>query len=333
MKREFLHLTVGGLLLLMSGIATAEAELPAVEFSGFADIQWWIEDGPGEGEDFAIGQAELDLAASLSDKVNLEMALAYDPDLGGFGLGALVMDLSLVGSDENSFHQSGTIENAGIIIGQMDVPFGIDWLFYPSISRQFITGPLAVASTHDGWNDLGGALYFETAIFNAIFYRLNGTGYAAPYLPEGEPDVEIGSAGGGRLGITPLAAVEIGGSFASIVNIDGEQTSSLLGLDAQWAAGSFSAKGEYITQKVAQDSATELEHTGLYVEGMYHPGGYFLLARYGQFTPEGDTFMQETRLCIGAGYVLEPGAELRIEQQFGIDEMPDLTVAQLVIGF
>jgi hypothetical protein len=321
------------IMLLTAGNSPAELELPSVEFSGFADVLWQIDNGPEDSEDFAIGQAEIDLAASLSDRVNLEMALAYDPDSGSFGLGALVMDLALLGSGENHFHHSNTIENAGLLIGQMDVPFGIDWMFYPSLDRQFITGPLVVADTHDGWNDLGIAVYLETSLLNAVIYRLNGTGYEAPFLPDDSVGGDISGAFGGRLGLNALSGFELGGSFASIGNQDGDQVSSLWGVDAQWATGPVYFKGEYIVQKVGLDAALELQHDGSYVEGMYHPGGYFLLARYGSFSPEGDEFSRESRVCLGAGYVVQDGAEIRLEHQIGIDVAPDRTVAQFVVGF
>ncbi len=104
-------------------------------------------------------------------------------------------------------------------------------------------------------------------------------------------------------------------------------------MDAQWTMGPIYAKGEYIFQKVGLDSPDSLEHTGYYVEGMYHPGKYFLLARFGNFSSDEISEIEESRLCLGAGYVVLEGAEIRLEQQFGMDGMPNQTLAQFVVGF
>ena len=74
-------------LLLVGGLGFAqEIEIPPVEISGFADILWQIDDPEMLTETFALGQAEIDLAASLEDRIDVEMAVAYDPDAGSFGL-------------------------------------------------------------------------------------------------------------------------------------------------------------------------------------------------------------------------------------------------------
>jgi hypothetical protein len=334
MKTKILFCTLTVALSVLAGVSFAEVNVPTVEFSGFADILWRVDEDDGEGEDFFIGQAEIDLATNLDGVINLEMAVAYDADAGSFGLGALVMDLALLGEDEGSLHHSDVIQNAGLLIGQMDVPFGIDWLFYPSIDRYLITGPLAVSGTHDGWNDLGVAAYIETSGFNAVIYRFNGSGYEAPFVPGDSASGDAGCAWGSRVGLhTVLPNIEIGTSFASIITGDGDQSSTLLGFDAQWATGAFSAKGEYIIQKIGLDTAHELEHKGSYIEGMYHSGRFFVLSRYGLFTPEGSDFLEESRVCLGAGYVIQDGGELRIEHQISIDNAPEQTMAQFVVAF
>ena len=121
-----------------------EIEIPPLELSGFADILWQIHDPEFGTETFALGQAEIDLATSLEDRIDVEMAVAYDPDAGSFGLGALVMDFRLFGDPESHFFSFDGVDHAGLVIGQMDVPFGIDWMVYPSIDRKLITGPLVV---------------------------------------------------------------------------------------------------------------------------------------------------------------------------------------------
>ncbi len=322
-----------GMVLMSFGSSWAEIRPEQVEFSGFADVMWQLDGPVDSGEDFAIGQAEIDLAATVGDRINLEMALAYDPESGNFGLGALVMELALLGQGEHHFHHSEIIENAGVVIGQMDVPFGIDWMFYPSLDRQFITGPMAVSGTHGGWNDLGVSAFLETSHFNGIICRLNGTGYEPSYLPEAETGAAAGSAWSARLGTKVYAGLELGGSLASISTEAGDHLSALWGLDAQWAAGPLSAKGEYIKQSVAEDSPDARDHTGSYLEAMFHPDSCFLLARYGIFDPDGDLWSRQKRLCLGAGYVVQPGAELRFEQQLGLDDLEDRSVAQFVVGF
>jgi hypothetical protein len=327
------------LLMLAIGLSfglesrAQEPILMPVEISGFADILWRIDEPDVGAETFALGQAEIDLASTVGDRIDVEVAVAYDPESETFGLGALVADIRLFGESESHFQDVDWIEHGGLVVGQMDVPFGIDWLVYPSIDRKLISGPLAVAGTHDGWGDLGAAFYVENRAGNAVFYFLNGTGYCPPDQDEATIGGDIGNAYGGRAGLTLFSGAEVGASNAVILTRGRDTTSQLWGADAQWASGMLSCKAEFIRQIIGLDADLELTHDGWYVQGMVHPERTFLVARYGSFASGGDSGECVSRVCCGAGLALADQAEIRAEYQAGLDGMKDRILAQIVVGF
>ncbi|MBU8870917.1 MAG: porin [Gemmatimonadales bacterium] len=297
-------------------------DAPELVVCGFADFQQVVVDDSEEGDTgFFWGQVEVDIAASIDDCIDLGVAMGYDPAGESFVLGAMTIDFRLFGDAETHFNEA-SIEHAGIIIGQFDVPFGIDWLVYPSIDRQLVTGPIAVAGTHDGWNDLGMMSYLENGPFNAVFYVTNGL----------DSETETADlAFGSRLGFLPTERVEVGVSYASVANEAGDEFQSLLGVDGQLELGAFSAKGEFISHKLGQNTDHPETNEGYYAQGLYRFEQYSVFARYGNYSPAA-VYPETNRLCLGGGWVLREGAEIRCEYQFG-DNLEDLAVIQYVVGF
>ncbi len=58
----------------------------------------------------------------------------------------------------------------------------------------------------------------------------------------------------------------------------------------------------------------------MYVQGIYDLEKYFLVARYGMFTPDSDSGEVDlTRISLGDGLIIVEGAELRIEHQMNTE--------------
>lgn len=76
-----------------------------------------------------------------------------------------------------------------------------------------------------------------------------------------------------------------------------------------------------------------MTHTGFYVQGMYALGEFFLVGRYGQFSPDEEGAEDVTRISIGGGWIVREGVEFRLEYQSNSEEDDDVTLLQCVVGF
>ena len=313
---------IGSLRQTIATAAVQETEegVPSLplEITGFGDFLY-----VGSEEQFETGQVEVDLETTLDDRIGLSAAIAFGGE--SFELGAFTIDFHLFGSEGDHFRPATAVAHSGLIIGQFDVPFGLDWLVYPSIDRKLVSGPVVVENSHDFWNDYGVQGYLETEYVNAVAYAVNGFGYEG-----GEEEIEMKIAGGGRVGIKPHALLEIGGSYAGFFDEGNELDMSLIGVDGQFSIGNFSAKGEYVLHRLGQAGENKIEQTGFYGQGMYEFGRYFLVSRYGQYRPDGEEDL--TRLSVGGGWVVQEGCEVRVEQQINSEE-ENVTLLQLVVGF
>ena len=313
---------IGSLRQTIAAAAVQETEggVPSLplEITGFGDFLY-----VGSEEQFETGQVEVDLETTLDERIGLSAAIAFGGE--SFELGAFTIDFHLFGSEGDHFRPATTIAHSGLIIGQFDVPFGLDWLVYPSIDRKLVSGPVVIENSHDFWNDYGVQGYLETEYVNAVAYAVNGFGYEG-----GEEEIEMKIAGGGRVGIKPHALLEIGGSYAGFFDEQNELDMSLVGADVQFSYGGFSARGEYMLHRLGQTGENEIEQTGFYGQGIYDFGRYFLVSRYGQYRPDGEEKL--TRLSVGGGWVVQEGCEVRVEQQINSEE-ENVTLLQLVVGF
>lgn len=303
----------------------------ALEISGFGDFLYV--QGTENTDDimFLVNQAEIDLESTIDDKITVGVAVAYDGE-ETFGLGAFTIDFHVFGSEGDHFRPTAGIDHSGIIVGQFDVPFGIDWHVYPSIDRRLVSGPLAVENTHDFWNDFGVQLYATKDIVNGVVYATNGFGYEMIDTLGMPVEVDMKMAGGGRLGICPVEILEVGGNFAGFFNQENTLDMSLLGIDLQFTYDAFFLKGEYIIHEYAKDTPVTISNSGFYVHGEYNFDRFFLMGRYGVFSPDGDTD-DVTRLTAGAGYVLRDGCELRFEYQSNSGDDNDAAIFQVAAGF
>ena len=319
------------ILLSLGGVLSASAQ---VEWSGFFDILYSDSQEKGDGT-FDYGQFEVDLSVPLSECISAEGALAYNAEEGVFELGAGFVDFHLFGTEEGHRVRGGGLTHSGLIVGQFDVPFGIDYQVIPSIDRKLVTPPLVNQMTIDSWNDWGLQAYGASNRANFVLFGVNGSAG--------------GQAIGGRIGVTPAEEIEIGGSYALDMNGDREAASTVLGVDVQASWKSLSVKGEYVMGEDEKTADKSKKHSGFYAQGTYDfeaAIGYpiFAVARYGLWTPdyegvdeEGNPIQDLNRLTLGLGYRIAEGVEVRCELQKNgeedVEEDNDLMTLQVVVGY
>lgn len=285
-----------------------------VEIAGFADVLY-----VGGEDRFDLGQVEIDLVTPIAGEVDLEIAIALDE--GTFTTGAVTADFHLWGREGSHFRQSQGIDHTGLIVGQFDVPFGIDWNVYPSIDRKLVSGPLVIENTHDGWNDVGLQGYLQAGRLNGAVYAVNGFGYE---------EVEMNLSLGGRIGFGLLEQLEIGGSYAAFLNGDYELDMGLIGADVQFSQGRLALKGEFVAHSLGLAGDGDSTNAGFYAQSLYDLDRYFLVARYGSFAPDEGENM--SRVSLGAGWIIRDGCQMRFEQQINSEE-DNLSLVQMVVAF
>ncbi|NQV49902.1 MAG: hypothetical protein HQ507_05375 [Candidatus Marinimicrobia bacterium] len=290
------------LLLICANTVTGQ-----IQYSGFADIVYTkelTEDGEAA---FGYGQFELDLSAIVSPRVTFEGAIAYNADDGLFEAGAGFLDIHLTGSDEAHPPRGGYIQHSGLMVGQFDVPFGLDYLYIPSPDRKLVSAPLLNQKTIDSWNDMGLNLYCELSFLNFNYFIVNGA--------------QAGIATGGRA-VIPLANIlEIGASFATqTADNDSGAVPNIIGVDFQSAFGPLEARFEYqqataVLEGDFDNSGADDQHSGYYAQldldmEQIVNLPVFLSVRYGVWEKDTET---AKRLTAGLGYKISEGFECRAE--------------------
>jgi hypothetical protein len=281
-----------GLLSLTWVRTGAEAQMiwtaTDLELSGFADVIYSSIGEEGTGDHFMLGQVELDLAYLLSEQIRADLAIAHDE--GSFGIGALTIGFS-------------PTERTEICVGQFDVPFGIDYNFFPSPDRKLISPPLATETTHRLWNDIGLQLSILSSQFDLTLFAVNGLG-----------DAEVTVVPGGRVSHLFGNLVEVGGSVAVGLTDDSDVETALYGVDFQLTHGCLYLKGEYIEH--SWEMTTEEQSTaGFYLQATVEVDPFFFCARYGGLDSDEPELDELDRVTLGAGYGLIEQVEFRGECQ------------------
>ncbi len=326
---------MAGLLLAATGAGAVEVRNTPLEITGFMDVLFSA-DNPAPGtRNFRLGQAELDIAACLADHTCTCVALAYDPEAGTFGLGCATIEFLLAGNGSDCRHHYEKWERSGVLVGQFDVPFGIDWLAYPSVDRRTITAPDAIAAMHDSWNDIGAMAFIEARRYTVRAWVVNGSDTE---VANGDEPllVENDGAIGARASVMPAEGLELGASIAAYNTCDDAQATSLLGADAQFARGPWSLKGEYVARDVEPGDGRTLTDAGWYGQATRAFDGWWLFGRYDRLDLETEAAPDPEYLGLGLGLNVSAPAELRFEYRawMGDDGAGDDTwLAQLVTGF
>lgn len=318
-----------------------EPEFGGIEWSGFFDVVSTHQSSAADNTEFGLNQAEIDLTSQLSDRIAIEAAIAYVPNDAFFELGAAFVDIDLFGGGGSHVRPAFRVDHSSVMVGQIDVPFGIDYKVYASPDRKLITTPMAVDLTHDSWNDFGLQFNLKATHGNLVVFGVNGFESSAEVIDEAqsltlgyevteEVNTTPAAAFGGRLGIAPVGFLELGSSFAFGINESDHNEMFLVGADLQVSLASFEFKGEYISHSLNRSIAEETNR-GYYLQGSYSFGPAFVVSRYGSFRPQDNQWVG--RMSIGGGYALTEGAELRLENIVAENNENNQTIFQLVASF
>lgn len=322
-----MHKTIPTLVVLtLLALPAAGQDGSTLAIAAFADLIFPAAASDESGTGFRVNQAEIDLTGQIAPDLNAAMALAYDPAAETFALAVLTVQLPLVATDRFS---------AQALVGQFDVPFGIDYQVYASVDRRLVNGPMILDCTHEGWNDLGVNLNLALGATGLDLFLINGDrcgrGVVNPTKEVDRSAIKRGS--GGRLHRTVSAGLELGISGAMFHDQEDAIPMTLLGADFQAAWGNFSFKGEVVSHNVDRGTPAELTNHGYYLQGIHQWEKWYAVARFEQWQPELDVLASPQRLCLGAGLVVRPGLEVRLEHDAGLQDLQDVTWLQLVMDF
>lgn len=322
-------------IVILSTLSIVSAQ---IEFSGFFDINYQCDISSKENLGFNYGQFELDISSVLSDYVQIEGAIAYNPDEEKMELGAGFVDFHLFGDDEEHPARGGFLNHSGLMIGQFDVPFGLDYLSIPSPDRKIVNTPLLNEMTINCWNDFGLSVYGANDVFNFVLYSVNG--------------FNGGVALGGRTGYLGLPWTEVGFSIMADVENMNSVYNNVMGFDLLSQLGNHNelkfeyqiSEGVYLGEQ--DDNTSSNKHEGFYVQYFtdfvkWIKLPVFAVFRYGAWNAEFDKDENgnddyQNRYTFGIGYRVAENAEFRLEylsNQIEDENRTDLLTIQTVVSF
>jgi hypothetical protein len=308
----------------------ARAETPPAVLSGFMDLQ--AEPG-ADGQDRKIhrlGQAEIDVDAEIAPGVGLCLAAAWDPATEAFGVGTAAVNLQFGAGGVDAVCRERHLDGTGFVAGRFDVPFGIDWMLYPSIDRPLITMPLPVAATHGGWNADGVLVYGTTGAVNGLLHATTGFDHSRVLDAGGEAIWTGRHAVGGRAGAVPWRGFALGLSAATIEALENGNSQLLLGLDLSWTTGPLAVRGEFLRHRT--DAEEDHVDHGWYLATQWDLGPAYGIVRWDEWHPEGRA--RDRRLSVGAGVPVRGVVILRGEYEWWPDAgRDDRLVLQIAAGF
>ena len=304
-------------------------ETATLEIVGFGDFTARYQE-QNDDDAFSLNQVELDVESAISENITVALAVAYDD--GAFSTGAFTVDWAAweIGEKDNSSPFLGV---TGVTIGggQYDVPFGIDYLVYPSIDRKLVSTPLVIDNTHNEWNDYGGYISADAVWGNAVFFLANGFDFEGQN-PDGEDVITDNEwAIGGRLGISLISEIEIGVSLADINCRTKSHDMQMAGADLQIDISRFELKGEYILHSFTPQRGYQYTNDGYYVQGLYRSADWYLVGRYDEFRPNQES-RDIVRFSGGIGRSFSEAVELRLELQAN-KNVRNAAILQVAVGF
>ncbi len=306
-----------------------------VELSGFFDLQYQYKLNQSDKSGLNFGQFLIGLEKSLHDHLSIEAGIAFNNESQQFEIDEGFVDFRLLGDEESHETKSSILNESGIIIGQFDIPFGIDYKCIPSPDRKLVTGPLANEKTINCWNNYGINIYGSMDFVNFAFFGVNG--------------FSDGISLGGRIGLLPFEKAEFGISYMNDFKRFDNSLSNAVGGDFKVQLDGMEIKGEYV--KANRLFEGEYDISGGINSGYYFQVNkqlndlfnipMFVIIRYGEWNSKmdlnennGDDFVN--RLTFGLGYEVYDNTEIRMEyltDQFEQESKGNLLTAQLVISF
>lgn len=289
----------------------------SLRFSGFGDL--CLSGDPGEPAPvrYGCGQLEMGVEADLDGGAEVALAIAYDESEGQFGLGVFTVGMPLTGA--------AAALQAGLTVGQFDVPVGIAPGQYASIDRLTVSMPLAIDAVHQGWNSPGAALDLGFRSMGASVFAVRGmvSGAIAPDVDE------QAWSGGARFTWSPLAPLAVGITHARSLDSGRRPVQDVSGIDMLAEFGVWDVRGEWLWRN---DRLAGLRETvnGGYAQISWQPFPMMLNARLESL--RGGAEPARLRMCLGGGYRLFEQFLLRGEWQRDSDG-PGRMAAQLVVGF
>ncbi|GAB4322338.1 MAG: hypothetical protein Kow0074_13800 [Candidatus Zixiibacteriota bacterium] len=339
---------LAGLIIVVGG-ATALAQTlnnGEVKVNGHLDVRA-VEGNVAVGNnDFQIGQFVLGLSSAVNHKIDAHMEVAYASEAREVAVDEAYIKWRVYEWDgQPKADDPLQFRETGFVVGQFDVPFGIDWRSYSSINRPLVSLPLVVTNMHKGWNDLGAQFYAKTTWSTLSVFAVNGFGTSPALrvdevnrLPEPliAADVEADQnflpteAYGARFGLFMSEFVEFGTSFAAGYMDDNTQQSRMFGVDASFNFEQVELRGEFISRRRMQTSGQYMD-LGYYVQSLYRQGRLFGVVRADAYRPdEGATYFCGSG---GAGYQVFDNAQLRAEYRLAEGSSNDTVYLQSVIAF
>lgn len=328
--------TVLAALAVVPAAAITVVETP-FEITGFLDLQFTTDEVTAGERDFRLGQAELDFSACLSANSCACVAVAYDPVTQTFGLGAATVEFLLAGRGSDCRHHYEKWQRSGFVVGQFDIPFGIDWLVYPSVDRRTITAPDAIAATHGGWNALGVGGFIEADRYTVRAWLANGLDCAYT-CGEGADTATVAlateSSVGARLSLLPTMGLECGVSAAAFSAVAADQSMMMVGVDVQATRGPWAVKAELISHHLDFGAPGDFTNRGWYAQGTREFTGWYLFSRYDNLDVGLSDLPAIESVSGGLGLGVAAEAELRLEYRAALNDVqPDLWLAQIVAAF
>jgi hypothetical protein len=308
----------------------APAANPQIVLSGFMDLQWEPGADGQERKIHRLGQAEIDVDAEIAPGVGLCLAPSWDPVAEAFGVGTAAVNLRFGAGGVDAVCRERHIEGTGILAGRFDVPFGIDWMLYPSIDRPLISMPLPVAATHGGWNADGVLVYGATGPLNGMLHATSGFDHSRVLDSGGEAIWTSRHAVGGRAGAVPWTGCAAGLSAAGIDALEDGRSQLLVGLDLSLNNGPLGVRGEFLRHRA--DAEEDLVGEGWYLAAQWNFGPAYGIARWDSWRPQGAA--RDRRLSLGAGVPVRGAMILRAEYEWWPDAgRDDRLVLQVAAGF
>lgn len=286
---------------------------PQLEISGFGDVCRVQAAGASHT---TLGQFEIGLSTQAESYIGVDAAIAWSGE--AFEVGAFTVDFRLLGQGDDYARPSRRVRAAGVVVGQFDAPFGIDWQVYPSIDRDLVSGPLVVAGMHDSWNDVGAHAYVAGRRATADLYVTNGFEVGSV-----EPRWAVGS----RLGWRPGAGMSVGLSAAGLLDGQSDVGAWLVGADLSLDTEPARLRAEAIRRQNRTDERTA---EGYYLEALVRGLPVDVVTRVGRFDEDGGD--EQARWTQGLSWNLSPGCTVRAEHQFNRNA-DNISLLQVVVGF